>query len=223
MHTENRLNPQELQEYFDYNPDTGELRRKWSKKLASIQKTDKGPALYIYESRYNARSVVWAIMHGYFPVQREIRCVDGDLYNLRASNFHRTPDGFQVCPTCKTEKPLSEFSVDKYRKHRQASYYCKPCVKERVRDANIKHGRRTTLRKYGITPDQYKAMSEAQNHKCAICQKPETTKHLAVDHCHKTGKVRGLLCQVCNTSIGKFRDSIELLTSAIAYLNAHPT
>ena len=59
---------------------------------------------------------------------------------------------------------------------------------------------------------------------CKICNNPEArvvngkTSRLAVDHCHKTGKVRGLLCWACNTSIGRFKDSIEILESAISYI-----
>jgi hypothetical protein len=62
-------------------------------------------------------------------------------------------------------------------------------------------------------------MLKDQNDVCAICFKEcMFGKRLAVDHCHATGKVRGLLCSRCDTSIGKFEDSIELLESANKYL-----
>lgn len=81
-------------------------------------------------------------------------------------------------------------------------------------------------RNYKITLDQYNQMLLDQNLVCAICLKEETSvdkklgkvKDLAVDHCHTTGKVRGLLCWKCNTSLGKL-DSIEYLQRAIDYLN----
>lgn len=80
-------------------------------------------------------------------------------------------------------------------------------------------------KKYSITLEQYNTMFKEQNGSCAICKKPETMKHqngvvrhLAVDHCHKTGKVRGLLCSAHNRGIGYFGDNIEMLEKAIEYL-----
>jgi len=64
-----------------------------------------------------------------------------------------------------------------------------------------------------------------QNNLCLICKKPETTKNkfgtifpLSIDHCHKTNKIRGLLCMQCNTTLGRFKHDIELLKQAIKYL-----
>lgn len=81
-------------------------------------------------------------------------------------------------------------------------------------------------RKFNISIEDYNKMLTDQNGTCAICSLPETKKHhkgkvadLAVDHCHKSGKVRGLLCWTCNASLGKFKDSTELLQKAIDYLN----
>jgi aspartyl-tRNA synthetase len=79
---------------------------------------------------------------------------------------------------------------------------------------------------FGITLEQYEQMLLQQNNKCCICNKTPNTKlthhkkprRLAVDHCHKTGKIRGLLCFDCNSAIGKFQDSIQLLQNAIDYL-----
>lgn len=81
-------------------------------------------------------------------------------------------------------------------------------------------------RNFNITLDDYNNMLALQNGTCAICKQEEskifkkTGKRvdLAVDHCHKTGKVRGLLCWKCNASLGKFQDSIEILQNAIKYL-----
>jgi len=79
---------------------------------------------------------------------------------------------------------------------------------------------------FGITLEQYNCMSDAQGGRCKICAQPETMKNpktgeammLAVDHCHTTGDVRGLLCASCNKALGGFKDSIHLLESAIQYL-----
>lgn len=84
-------------------------------------------------------------------------------------------------------------------------------------------------RKYGMTLEQYRKMDDAQKHKCAICGSEEQSfsyhngrkKNLSIDHCHRTGKVRALLCFRCNGVIGKMEESIDLLTKAVNYLNKH--
>lgn len=91
--------------------------------------------------------------------------------------------------------------------------------------------RRMLKRKYGITPAQYDAMLSAQGGKCLICEEPETSvdgktgtlRTLAVDHCHTTGKVRGLLCSRCNTTLGKLEESPQLLRAMWDYLHKHLT
>lgn len=73
---------------------------------------------------------------------------------------------------------------------------------------------------YGITLEDYNNMLEAQDYKCAICGNEDEVegRRLAIDHCHKTGKVRGLLCGKCNRGLGLFYDNFTLLQSAIEYL-----
>jgi len=76
-------------------------------------------------------------------------------------------------------------------------------------------------RKYGINADAYMKMYEKQNGTCAICGTDRESKRgymLAVDHCHKTGKVRGLLCHMCNTGIGLLQDNVGFLYKAADYL-----
>jgi hypothetical protein len=77
---------------------------------------------------------------------------------------------------------------------------------------------------YGMTPDIFEALVEKQDNRCATCGKHghETQrKRLFVDHCHDTGKIRGLLCQQCNTALGMVDDSIEKLSALISYLREH--
>jgi hypothetical protein len=82
------------------------------------------------------------------------------------------------------------------------------------------------LRGYGLTPADYEAMLIAQNGVCAICARPERAanprsqrpRRLAVDHCHATERVRGLLCAACNAMLGAVNDQVLLLQAAIAYL-----
>ena len=102
----------------------------------------------------------------------------------------------------------------------QASY--------RLKNAEVlRHKERQ--RKFGITREEYEQFFKDQNGVCAICKKPETAtrretvKALAVDHCHKTGRVRGLLCSDCNTGIGKLKDDPEIIRMAAKYLDNHNT
>src|ERR1043166_3001276 len=97
------------------------------------------------------------------------------------------------------------------------------------RDENPERIRAAGLRKcYGIELDEYAAMFDAQAGLCAICHQPETRRcrgrltELAVDHCHSTGVVRGLLCRRCNSGIGYFRDDPDTLRRVVAYLHATP-
>ncbi|ERR1700677_3375205 len=90
--------------------------------------------------------------------------------------------------------------------------------------------RRHSLKKtFGISLEQFNMMLEQQNGVCAICKQPETAKNgwnsktrfLAVDHCHSTGKIRGLLCTQCNQGLGNFRDDAARMKAAIHYLESH--
>lgn len=82
---------------------------------------------------------------------------------------------------------------------------------------------------FGISYDDFYTMLETQNFVCKICQEPEKVIHhisgklkdLAVDHCHKTNKIRGLLCQRCNRVLGKVRDNVSILDKMKDYLNEH--
>ena len=75
------------------------------------------------------------------------------------------------------------------------------------------------LKNYGITEDDYNRFLVRQEYKCGICGREKEKLH--VDHNHKTGKVRGLLCNKCNLAIGQFGDDIQTLQKAIFYLRFH--
>lgn len=78
---------------------------------------------------------------------------------------------------------------------------------------------RSLLKAYGITLDEFNKMFEAQEGVCAICfQACKSGQSLCVDHNHDTKKVRGLLCKDCNNGMGRLKDNILLLQSAINYL-----
>ena len=79
-------------------------------------------------------------------------------------------------------------------------------------------------RVYGLEYGEYERMYTAQGGVCAICHQPETAMQngvlrlLSVDHCHDTGKVRGLLCHHCNAGLGHFRDNADIMQAAMDYL-----
>lgn len=155
------------------------------------------------------------------------------------------------CRDCKQQKPLSEFPKNRkakdgctnqckpcYREYLKIWYEVnKEEWKKHVRDRYgnlckidgfqrkyIAGTRKSMLkREYGITPEDYERMLAEQDGVCAICQKTDVVvgRRLAVDHCHKTGKVRGLLCSHCNTAIGRFEDDTDAIQRAIDYLQKH--
>jgi hypothetical protein len=136
----------------------------------------------------------------------------------------------KACTKCKLQKPSSQFnkktsSKDGYRGE------CRVCQKY---EANLRYLRDPkshkekvrvnqrvyTAKKFGLTLGDLDAMYTQQNSSCAICgiSEQEHGKYLAIDHCHKTGKVRGLLCMPCNTALGNFKDDTYVISKAIKYL-----
>lgn len=123
------------------------------------------------------------------------------------------------CKKCNKIKELSDFTNKKLNKDGKC-LYCRQCTraeKAKNRQANIDF---KYMYRYGITTAEVLKMVENQNNKCYICEKVEHTKFkpLMVDHCHETGKIRGMLCQKCNQGLGLFLDSPELLEKAANYL-----
>jgi Recombination endonuclease VII len=92
---------------------------------------------------------------------------------------------------------------------------------QQTRGNHLDRTRKWKMKKLGSTVDLYDTLFEAQSGVCAICKRPETRKgtaRLCVDHCHKTGEIRGLLCHRCNMVLGLVEDNCERLQAAIAYL-----
>ena len=130
------------------------------------------------------------------------------------------------CTKCDRTKPLEEFSKNRSNKDGFA-YWCKSCmaVYHKKYFAAHKEARATYMRAYnmlynhGITLAEYNKMLETQGGVCAICGRPqEKEEHLAVDHDHETGEVRGLLCDPCNVGLGCFQDNPARLHSAADYI-----
>ena len=128
--------------------------------------------------------------------------------------------------TCSKEKLATDFYVrNKITMVRHS--ICKECDKQRVRNRYEENPERTRnndlKRNYGITLDEHTQMYEEQNGVCAICEKPGDGKwkKLCVDHDHKTGKVRQLLCRNCNMILGQVDDNINHLEKLTEYLQKH--
>jgi hypothetical protein len=122
------------------------------------------------------------------------------------------------CSKCNKTKSFDKFykrsaSATPYMATPEARYekICKECRKQHMKDNFRAYN-------YGISEDQYKAMLEQQEGRCAICQELPKSIALHVDHDHVTGNVRGLLCRDCNLAIGHLRDSTSILMRAIKYL-----
>jgi hypothetical protein len=115
----------------------------------------------------------------------------------------------------------------RYSKNKKRIYQLK---KELLKKHPIKHKiyqKEASLKyKFNITLADYNKLLKNQNNTCAICNKKETrkdyrtniTRSLSIDHNHKTGKIRGLLCSKCNNAIGLFNDNVTILNKAINYL-----
>ena len=131
-------------------------------------------------------------------------------------------DLYRTCMTCGEEIIIPEFYFRDKKTGRRHSA-CKECDKARVKarhQANPERTRNNDLkRNYGITLEEHTKMYENQNGVCAICKKPGDGKwkKLCVDHCHTTGKVRGLLCKRCNIALGEVGDNISTLQKMIEY------
>jgi len=138
----------------------------------------------------------------------------------------------KLCNTCGTNKPLTEYYSTKGTKDGLRGE-CKCCNKAATKARRQGPKRKQILDKqidsqmkrlYGIGLDDYNKMLEDQGGKCAICNTSEPGhggNRFCIDHCHTTGKVRGLLCMPCNVSIGHLKDNVQLLEKALNYVKVH--
>lgn len=104
---------------------------------------------------------------------------------------------------------------------------CKKCYKKeyvnRNGDATFVYWRNWLKYRYGLSVQDYENLLDSQDCCCAICKKDPTDERLHIDHDHKTGRIRGLLCGNCNRGIGYMKDSIQNLKSAAEYLSKDAT
>lgn len=123
------------------------------------------------------------------------------------------------CRTCDAGKKRARYASDAEFREKHKRYSREQ--KKRNPNAHREQDRLTPhlKRHYGLTVDQLYSLEERQDFGCAICG--DDSVRLCVDHRHSDGKVRGLLCDSCNTGIGHFGESLALLSSAAKYLSTH--
>lgn len=137
---------------------------------------------------------------------------------IKLPENHPYKDG-RVCTSCNKFKDASQYTLERdSRAFGGVSMRskCKECNEFRKYKAFIK-------RTYNFTWEEYEALLEKQNGKCAICKSKvgnATKTRLFIDHCHSGLHVRGLLCGSCNSALGLFKDSPTILRQAIKYLEA---
>jgi hypothetical protein len=137
---------------------------------------------------------------------------DNMIENMKKENI--------ICYICSFSYSINNFYKSELKRK---SPSCIKCLKTRQQPHKEKS---RFKRNFKLTIDQYNKILINQNYVCAICEKKEDKIHritkeitrLSVDHCHKTGKIRGLLCRRCNLMLGNALDSIEILKKGISYL-----
>ena len=136
-----------------------------------------------------------------------------------------------LCKGCRVELISGVNWPPSCKKH--SDYWCRVCRNERAKqwrkdnpERKRQYEKQFMLKqRYGLSYTQYTQMFIDQEYQCSICKQEvlPDTKNAHVDHNHTTGKVRAILCNSCNTGLGKFKESPELLQQAIQYLEFHGT
>jgi hypothetical protein len=140
------------------------------------------------------------------------------------------------CIGCKVDKPRSlEFYFARNVAPDGLTPRCKECLKEpkAIRHKEYRQNKNEHVcslnknsrlkRTYGLTLEEYRDRLKQQSYLCEICGLPESRtfkgkpQDLSIDHCHITGKIRGLICNNCNVGLGRFKDSLETLRKAVKY------
>lgn len=142
-----------------------------------------------------------------------------------------------ICSKCSEPRTMDQYYI--YPKTNKRVKKCSPCRLREAREWKANNPERNKLvnkkwnsnnysrkryrdlkQRYNTTPEEYELMFNAQSGNCKICNtnQSQLTKRLAVDHCHTTGKIRGLLCSSCNCMLGYSNDDVKKLQQAIDYL-----
>lgn len=120
----------------------------------------------------------------------------------------KAPVGTAWCAACQSFRDLEDFG--------KGATQCRACVSSATHTKMV-------AKTYGLGPGEYAALLEAQGGRCAICRAKPKSKRLAVDHDHKSGAVRGLLCSGCNHDLmGSAWDSMAMAEALWHYMNTPP-
>lgn len=178
---------------------------------------------------------------------KHLRIKKPPCHSCRLINERKAPPPNKMCPGCSKNKGIEEFGKSvscrygvrsrcrecrsaESSRHYRDNWEDRKRANDRWRAKNKNYyeeqsRNRHLLNTYGITSETYKKLHDAQDGLCAICKQPETKRSkngkllaLAVDHCHDTGKVRGLLCCTCNSGIGLIGDTKDRAKATVAYL-----
>lgn len=170
-----------------------------------------------------------------------MKTTNGIRYGIKSQNKYEINrrakrKGLSVEDLIKQERLEQEFldkglkfciSCKEWKNFGKSAAYCKTCcsTKTRSRYDKVKERNYWLNKKFGISLEVYQNMQIKQNYKCYICQTHEDNldRSLAVDHCHITGKVRGLLCGNCNRFLGQINDNIETAKRLVMYLQEYKT
>ena len=207
------ISPERLREVLGYDPKTGDFwwRVDVSKNVKRGMKAGGNRGAFRVDKQGTTLArAAFCLMTGEWP-KYGVYFLNKDRNDYRFSNL-AISEGLNEEFDFNTREGRVAYHRERRKKFRRGS--CK--------------GFDSVLRKkFGILYDEYSQMIHDQENKCAICGNPEThmrngrVKELAIDHCHETGKVRGLLCSDCNTGIGKLKDDPKILRKAAEYLEKH--
>lgn len=137
---------------------------------------------------------------------------DDSMGRKPGARGHHTKDGLYSCSRCHKRLPKTEFNKNASR----ATGIQSCCRKCQIMNNKIFKKKAAGTEYASYTPEQEAALLSSQNHRCAVCF-ASLHEDFHLDHCHETGKVRGILCGRCNCGLGYFK-RIETLQSALAYL-----
>lgn len=190
-----------------------------SKTLEDFKKCNKCNELQV-KSKFSKRSTAAdGLNHTCKACMESYRLAKGNVSKEEALNYQKKlvqSGQLFTCGCCNGDKTADQFYTRRdYGKVQLNLGKCKQCQLDYQ-----------LFKSFGVTVEQFNTMLADQDYSCKICKIPEAEyrtqgyrDRFAVDHCHETGAIRGLLCDKCNRGLGFFKDSMPTLKSAISYLS----